>query len=293
MQKIAESLKGPFNLAINRKSEIQYYKMKTQFIHMNFDGKRRGTETYLLKLKCNPAALTGKKFDQCTCKEFGLQINDNTLTAIPKLDNWEYEFNPMSGLDGGPVFGIPHDVFNDLKDKNGNKLSPDIRYAIYNNFVDFHALNDAFSRPMFGKGVDALKFIGDKIVHPAAFSEAPVNLGTTVKPGSVFHNGEITLELKGVSVVDGNACALVGYDSGESTLKMKMESGNRDKLTEGGSEYIGNIYIDLKTGFVRKITLDEFVITEVTEGESKEKNYTVRHLSMDLIDKKDFEKENF
>ena len=291
---LLQNLACQFDFSINRKLETQYYHMQTQFIHIGFDGKRTGTETYSLKLRYIPATLSEKKLDQCTIKEFCLQLNSENIVTIPALKSWSYEFNRMSGvLDKGPVFGIPHDKFEDISDSKGNKVSPEFCYAIYNNFIDFHALNDVFSRPLFGKGIDALKLIGDKIVHPAAFSEAPVSLGTTIKPGSVFRNGEVTLEFKGVSIVDGAVCAIIGYDSGESTLKMAVKS-SEDKYikTEGGSEYKGDIYMDLETGWVRKITLDEFVVTE-TEDENnpaKIKNYVVRHLLLRLINQQGFDK---
>ena len=224
-----------------------------------------------------------------------MRLNSEDFVTIPALRLWNYEFDQMSGLDGkGPVFGVPHNRFEGIKDSRGNELSPDIRYAIYNNFIDFHALNDGFSRPMFGRGIEQLKLVGDRIVHPAAFTEAPVNLGMAVKPSSVFRNGEVTLELKGISVVDGVLCALIGYDSGESTLKMIMASTEgADVLTEGGSEYKGDIYIDLGTGWVRKVTLDEFVVTETgaANSEAKVNRYTVRHLLLRLISQEEFEKD--
>jgi hypothetical protein len=295
IQKIAQDISGQFDFSIDRKLETQYYHMQTQIIHIGFDGKRTGTETYYLKLRDIPAALSEKKLDQCTVKEFGLQLNSENIVTIPALKSWSYEFNRMSGvLDKGPVFGISHDKFEGIVDSKGNKISPEFCYAIYNNFIDFHALNDIFSRPLFGKGIDALKLIGDKIVHPAAFSEAPVNLGTTIKPGSVFRNGEITLEFKGVGIVDGAVCAIIGYDSGESTLKMAVKSSEEKYIeTEGGSEYKGDIYMDLETGWVRKITLDEFVVTETEDGNNpaKIKSYTVRHLLLRLINQQGFEED--
>jgi hypothetical protein len=194
----------------------------------------------------------------------------------------------MSGMDGkGPVFGIPHGPFDSLTNDAGNKLSPNICYAIYNNLIDFHALNDVFSRPMkFSEGIQELKNAGDRAVHASAFTEAPISLGTTIKSGSVFRNGEVTLELKGLSVVDEAACVLVGYDSGESTLRMTIALGkDQDVMTEGGSEYKGGIYIDLETGWVRKATLDEFVVTqnETTNAPNRIPGYTVRHILLCLI----------
>lgn len=269
--------------------------MQTQFVHIGFDGKRTGVETYLLRLRCIPAALSGKNLDEYTCGDFGLQLDAGGITTIPALKLFTYRFDLMSGIaDKGPVFGIPHERFEGMTDSMGNKLPPDIRYAVYNNFIDFHALNDIFSRPMkFGKGIQELKSFGDRIVHAAAFTEAPVSLGTTVKPGSVFRNGEVTLELKGISVIDEAACALVGYDSGESTLKMTIVlSKDQEVVTQGGSEYKGDICIDLETGWVRRVTLDEFVVTETeaTNAPTKTHGYTVRHLLLRLISQQEFEK---
>lgn len=293
--RLAKNLRGPFNLPIDRKSETMYFSMQTEFVHMGFNGRRTETETYFLTLRCIPAASLGKKHDQYTCREFYLRLNSEDVVTIPALRLWEYELDPMSGLDGkAPVFGVPHNRFEGIIDSRGNKLSPDIRYAIYNNFIDFHALNDALSRPLFGRGIEQLKTVGDRIVHPAAFTEAPVNLGSAVMPGSVYRNGEVTLELKGISVVDNTLCALIGYDSGESTLKMIMASPDgANVLTEGGSEYKGDIYIEFETGWVRKVTLDESIVTETEAAncDVKVKGYTVRHLLLRLISQEEYEKE--
>jgi len=290
MERLVQDLRGPFDLSIDRKPETEYFQMQTQFVHFAFDGKRTGTETYRFNLRFVPAALSGKNLDECTCQEFSLQLNASAIVTIPALKLWTYQLFSRTDL----MFGIPHDRFEGLTDSLGNKIAPDIRYAIYNNFIDFHALNDAFSRPLkFGKGIQDLKFIGDRIVHMAAFTKAPVNLGTAVKAGSFFHNGEVTLELKGVSVVDGAACAMVGYDSGESTLELVMAtSSGQEIMMKGGSEYKGHIYIDLETAWVRKVTLDESVVTEssVPNALTKIDGYTARHILLRLISQPDFEK---
>jgi hypothetical protein len=295
-ERLAQDLRGPFDLSIDRKPETQYFHMQTQFIHMGFDGRRTGVETYLLRLRCIPAALSGKSLDEYMCREFGLQINNGGIVTLPALRLFNYQFDLMSGIVGkGPVFGIPHEPFGGMKDSLGNPISPDISYAAYNNFVDFHGLSDVFSRPMkFGKGIQDLKYVGDRVIHVAAFTEASVSLDKVVKPGSVFHNGEITLELKGISLVDHCPCALVNYDSGESTLRMTFaQSNNEEVMTEGGSEYTGDLYIDLATGWLRKATLDEFVITQsnTTRAPNKTPSYTVRHLLLRLISQQDFEKQ--
>ena len=295
IHRLAKDIGGNLNLAIHRKPETHHFQMQTEFVHLGFNGKRTATERYGVTLRCDPAVAVKHRLDHYTCGGFCVQLDADTVVTIPALDNWAYDFDPMSGADGqGPVFGVPHDRFEGLTDSGGREFPPDIRYAIYNNFIDFHALNDVFSRPLQGRGVEQLHRVGDRVVHPAAFVEAPVNLGSAVKPGSVYRNGEVTLELKGISIVDGAVCALIEYDSGESTLMMHMASASGpDTWIEGGSEYKGDIYLDLETGWVRKVTLDEFVETEtvVADSTAKVNACVVRHLWLRLIGKEAFERE--
>jgi len=295
LERLRRDLGSSFDLSIERQPATQHYHMQTQFIHMGFDGRRTGVETYLLRLRCVPGVSPGKNLDEYTCLEFGLQLTNGRILTLPGLRQFTYGFDYMSGVTGkGPLFGIPQEPFKGLKDSLGNLLAPDIAYATYNNFVDFHALSDVFPRPLkYIKGVEQLKLVGDRIVHPGAHSEAPVSLDGVVRSGSVFRNGELTLELKGLSLVDGRPCALVNYDSGESTLKMAFVRGEReDLMMEGGSEYTGDIYIDLASGWVRKVTLDEFVVTQTSTRSQPNKipGYTARHILLRSVPPEDFKK---
>jgi hypothetical protein len=292
--KLLHELKGPFDLAAGRAPEIHYFRMETQVVHLGFDGKRTGTETYVLDLECVPSPLAGGKGDRYTCRRFELRMNGGEPVTIPALREWTYTFTSTpSGMDSeGQVFGIPHAKFEGITDSRGVTLAPAIRYAVYNTFIDFHAFNDGFARPTEGgKGIQDLTMIGQKIVHAAAFSEPPVNLGSGIKKGSVFRNGEVTLEFKGLGVVDGAVCAVVGYDSGESTLKMIMPFGpDKEIVTEGGSEYKGDLFVGLATRWVRKVTMDEFVVTstKMPGPGPKIDAYTVRHLLMRMTGKEEF-----
>jgi len=291
------ALKGPFDLAAPRVPQIQYFRMETQVVHIGFDGMRTGVETYILKLKCVPGALSSPSSasDEYTCDEMRLQIGDGPFANIPALSGWTYKFSPGmdSGIDDkGQVFGIPHAKFEDIADSRGTKLPSVIRYAVYNNFIDFHAFNDVLPRPVPGGGIQDLTTVGQKIVHAASFTAPPVNLGSGIKEGSFFRNGEITLEFKGLTVVDDAVCAIAAYDSGESTLKMIMPlAEDKEIVTTGGSTYRGDIDIDLATRWVRKVTLDESVVTQTTvPGPTPKMDaYTIRHLLLRLISKEEFE----
>jgi len=65
--------------------------------------------------------------------------------------------------------------------------------------------------------------------------------------------------------VNGKTCALLEYDSGESTFRMiQQPAPNFDVVTTGTSHYMGDIYKDLESNWVLKVTLTEFVVSETT-----------------------------
>jgi len=296
-------LEGPFDLAGALAPETRYYIQTTEFVHFGFDGRRTGAETYTVKLRIVPAALSGRAGDECTVREFRIDPGGGATVTIPALAGWSYVFR--AGPDGrdaqGLVLGIPHDKFLDLETSEGKKIPPLGSYPVYNSFIDFHAFNDVFARPTAaGAGIQDLRTIGRSIRHDSAFSEPPVNLGQGIREGSVFRNGDVRLVFKGIGLVDGAACAVVGYDSGESTLKMIMPwADGRDIVTEGGSQYAGDIYIDLATRWVRKVTMDEHVVTETrvpapgaggAAPGQRVQGYIVRHLLTRLVGREEYEK---
>ena len=200
-------LKQTFDLGAERAAQTQYFVMTSKLINYALDGTRLGTDTMRIRLKCVPAQVGGREADQYTCTDFTIEFAGAPEVSVPALCNWTHEFGAASmGIDDkGQVFGIDHSKFENLTDADGKPIPPDKSYHVYNAFIDFHGFCDAFARPMpgEGKGVEDLKHIGDRIVHAAAFSEPPVNLGSNVEEGSTFKNGEVTLALKGLGLVDG------------------------------------------------------------------------------------------
>ncbi len=285
-----ESVLGrTFNLAGKRSQETQHFQMESRLIHYALDGTRVSTDIYKLHLKCVPAQLSGKAGDEYTCLDFTLKIGNEPEVSIPVLKDWSYVFNMTpTNLDGkGQVLGIDHAKFVNLKDANGNAIPQVNAYHIYNAFIDFHGFCNVFAERTYGgKGIQDLKKIGQKIVHESAFSEPPVDVGGNVAKGSFFKNGEITLEFKGLCLVDNAPCAIVTVDSGQSSFKMIMNPGtNMEQRAIGSSHYKGDIYIDLATKWVKRATFDELVITESTTpatqkkaNEVVERNITIRNI---------------
>ena len=261
-------LRQTFDLAGPRSVQVQVFDMETRVITYAPDGKRINTDVLKLKLKCTPARVTGKEADEYTCLKFTLQFGNNPEVAVPAVAHWTYLFkNTASGLDEkGQMFGIDHAKFEKLVDANGQAIPPDKAYYVYNAFIDFHGFCNVFAEPtQGGKGIQDLKSMGQKIVHAAAFTEPPVNLGSNIEKGSTFKNGEVTLELKGLGLVDGAACALVGFDSGQSSFQMVVKPmPNMEVRAVGASHYKGDLYLDLATRWVRKVTMDELVVAEST-----------------------------
>lgn len=258
-------LKQEFNLAGERSQEKQFYRMNSECINYALDGKRLSKDVYRIFLKWVPAKIAGTVGDEMTCVKLTVQFGDTSEAAIPALANWSYSF--QDGIDEqNQVFGIDHSKFENLKDSNGNLIPPDKAYHIYNAFIDFHAFCNVFAEPIAeGKGIQDLTTIGQRIIHSAAFSEAPTHLGKNISEGSFFKNGEITLEFKGLSVSKDGECALLGVDSGESSFKMIVKATPEfEVVAVGSSHYKGDIYKDLVSNWVQKVVFDEIVVTEVT-----------------------------
>ena len=266
-ENITNFLAKPFDLAGERKIERQYFFMETKLIHYSLNGTRTGADTFNLWLEFVPASLSGEKEDRYICRRFTVQKGTETPVSIPALTDWSYKF--YSGIDqSGQVFGIDHTKFENIKNEKGEALPPDFAYFVYNTFIDFHGFCDVFASPVEGgdgTGIQDLKFIGDKIIHAASNTEPPVNLGSNVAEGSTFKNGVATLEFKGISLVDGSLCSLVAFDSGESSFHMIMRpTPDMEIDTVGSSHYKGDLYIDLESYWVRKVVMDEVVVSETT-----------------------------
>ena len=262
-------LEQTFDLGADRSAETQYFVMTSKMLVYALDGTRQGTDTMTLHLKCVPAKVSGRDADQYTCTEFTIEFADGSEVSVAPLRNWSYDFrHTATSMDEkGQLLGIDHARFENLTYANGKPVRPDQAYHVYNAFIDFHAFCDNFARPVpgDGKGVQDLKRVGDRIVHAAAFSEPPVNVGSNVAEGSTFKNGEVTLAFKGLSAVDGAACAIVAYDSGASSFQMVATPTPDMKIRSvGSSHYLGDLYIDLASQWVRKATMYELAVSETT-----------------------------
>ncbi len=263
---LASALGQEVFLGGSRAPGTRYYDMETSLTHFAADGTRGDKDTYRIKLLCEPLGDFADEGARYTCKQFVYIKPNGDEVSIPALEGWTYTFKMTeTGIDEkGQVFGIDHTKFQGLTDSNGAALQSDKSYIIYNTFIDFHGFCDLFAAPARdGKGVQHLTRLGQSVVLDASHSTPPVNLGVHIKEGSYFKNGQITLALKGLSLVDDAPCAIVEFDSGDSSFMMLMEPmPGMVVKTLGGSHYFGDIYIDLATFWPRKVVMRELVICE-------------------------------
>lgn len=265
-ESLASLLAQEFDLSGARTTDTQHYLLETRVTLFAPSGAPRQTFTLKLRLEINPARQSGKDGDEYICREFLIKQDDAPYVSVPALKDWAYIFRPdFTGTDTDtPIFGISHTPFEGLKDSNGKPFPVLLAYGAYNSFIDFHAFSNIYAeQTTVGGGMQDLRTIGKKVLHAAAFTEPPVNLGSQIAEGSTFKNGEVTLQFKGLSLVDEAVCALVAYDSGESSFKMRMRPApNLEIETVGRSHYFGDLYIDLETKWVRKVTMSEFVVSQ-------------------------------
>ncbi len=258
------------NIDLNgpRSAGTRYYQMQTTLVSISPDGTRGETETFRVKLACAAVKEAEDAGVRYTCARFDYVKPNGETVQIPALAGWGYTYHETEdGLDDkGQVFGIDHSRFENLTDSQDQPIGPDKAYFIYNTFVDFHAIVDVFAKPAKdGQGIQNLSAFGQQVVHTAADSTAPTHLGGNIMEGSFFKNGRITLTLKGLTVVDENPCALVGYDSGDSSFRMLMEPMPGMQVESvGSSHYFGDICVDLLTKWPQRADMGEFVVTQST-----------------------------
>jgi hypothetical protein len=253
-----------YNLVPQHSKDTQYYAMESKLEKHALDGTPQGWDVYRLYLRCVPYA-DPSRGDEYTCLKFTVQLNNSAELSIPSLTNWKYFFSlATSEADTkNEMFGIDHSKFEKLTDENGKLLPFENTYHVYNAFIDFHTMSVFDEKTTSGNGIQNLKYIGDKIIHGASFSQPPVNFGSQVGEGSYFKNGEITLTFKGLGLVTGKTCAMLEYDSGESSFYMLVKPmANMEVTTKGSSHYWGDINKNLTTGWIQKASLHEIVISE-------------------------------
>ena len=277
------SLDAEFDLGAARAATPHFYEMRTTSITYEQDGARKPHQELRLLLQCVP----GDEGVEYTCVRMTVRT-DGDASEIPDLAGWSYEFRPdQTGSNAtGDMFGIHHGKFQGLVDASGQAVDPALSYAVYNAFVDFHAMCNVFAEPADdGAGIQDLKRVGDTIVHAAASSEGTVHLEGVTESGSAFRNGEITLTFKGLGVVDGAPCAIVAYDSGDSSFVMTMEPVPGMSINAvGSSHYFGDIYVDLESMWVAKAALSEFVVTDVTmDGQPLTNTVIERTISIQAV----------
>ena len=247
----------------------QWFWMETRVMKYSPDGTREDSDVYRLWLHAVPAG----DGDDFTCLRFTVRSKDAEAYSIPILANWIYHISatPKGHDEKGQLLGIDHDRFEKLKDSSGKRVPIEQSYLVYNAFIDFHSLFIFSEKTDGGNGVQDLHQVGDKIVHAAAFSEPEVNLGSQIAEGSHFKNGEITLEWKGMGWVNNKRCALLGYDSGQSSFFMITKPFPLITVkTKGSSHYFGDIYKDVESGWIEKGDLHEIVVSETNvPGQSK------------------------
>lgn len=266
-----------YNLVPVHSKDTQYFEMMSRMDTHNPDGALKSWDMYHLYLRCVPSN-DPLKGDEYTCLKFTVQIDKGPELAIPSLTGWKYYFSlTANAMDQkGQVFGIDHSKFENIKDEKGNAVPAGNTYHVYNAFIDFHSMYVFCEKSGAGNGAQNLKKLGDKVIHAASNSKAPVNLGSSVEDGSYFQNGEVTLLFKGLSWENEKTCALLEYDSGQSAFFMKMKPmPNVEVTTKGSSHYFGDIYKDLASGWFQKATLHELIITETEIPSMSKVNGTV------------------
>jgi hypothetical protein len=284
-----------YDLVGGRSRETQHFALESRLTIRSTSGKLKSVDTFRQFLMVTPGDPSDGESDRFTCSKFSIQRGDDPTVGVPSLEGFSYEVNrgllDENGFDDqGRLYGIPEELFEGLADSTGEKLSFEIGYQVYSVFFYYHGYTDYAMPTQKGTGVQDLERVGDKIVHDAAFAELPIP-GKLAKTGSVWKNGEVTLEFRGLETIEHRLCAVLSFDSGSCSWSVPMNYMPVMKLkTTGVSNYRGDIHLDLESKLVKKV---EMVLSETTAtsmwGIPVNKSVPTTNLTIKAISQEEFD----
>jgi len=288
-----DMLKQEYDLGRKRSEKPQFYITRHEVAYHASNGKQKSVDKFELYLTLEPGKHSASEMGTYTCTKFYIQLKGGTIVSIPSLAGWSYGFSTQSldseGLDAqGLMLGIPHKKFENLTDSTGTKLSIEAQYQVYSAFIYFHSYCIKLAEE---ESAQSLKKIGDNVVNDLTALESPVNLGSTFLEGSKFLHGIETLEFKGLSVVDGKTCAILGFDEKGGGYVMYIKPMPILKVkTVGGTRVSGDIYIDLESLWVKKVIATVMDMTKTTMfGIPVEISIPITTLTIRSVNKEEFE----
>ncbi len=284
--KLAEELSREFRLDGPRAEEERFYESTTEMTRAFKDGKTEPAGTFRLFLQATPVKKDkdNKPTFQYSCRGFVLESADGKKQTVPALEKFTYQIEP--GIDAKKqVMGIEHSKFFNLKDAAGNNLQLADPYLVYNTFIDYHGFNDSIATV-------GLRRIGDS-VDMGGRQELPVHLGDSIKEGSVYRLGDGRRRLDGIGLVNKQPCAIVAFDSDDSSFLMKLDMPNMKMDVEGYSRFEGNVQIELASNWPASCKWKEIIITQAKKADKVVPNSEQIMLRVGTIlalSKQDFEK---
>jgi hypothetical protein len=262
---MVEMLEQEYNLMSSRFNNPLSYVTQFEVAYHSSNGKLKWVDKFELNLTLNPSD-NSKGTEKFTCTKFSVQLKGGVNATIPSLEGWSYNFSletlNKEGLDEqGLMFGIPHSKFENLIDSNGKKLSIEAQYQVYSAFIYFHS----YCSQLADQSAKSLKKIGDQSINDLTGLESPVDLGKKFLNGSKFLHGIETLEFKGLGLIEGKKCAIIGFNETGGGYVMYIRPMPVLKVkTVGGTRYSGEMYIDLKSLNVKKVKVTIIDMTKTT-----------------------------
>lgn len=122
--------------------------------------------------------------------------------------------------------------------------------------------------------------------------EVPIHLEPTVREGSKFKNGSITIGFGGLSLSGGVPSALINIASHDGSFELILapRPGVVMKAT-GGSTYQGNFFLELDSHWMNRLEFREFTVSRMTMGALEVgTNVTDRQVLIQAVSRVEFQK---
>lgn len=288
-----QMINSEFNLAPPRSLKEQYFVGQHRVNQHAVGGKLLNAHSYELDITCKPGNQDLGKPDTYTCSRFVFKPYTKSKVTIPSLENWYYSFDPSSfendGLDSdGIMWGLPHEMFEGMKDSSGKEISIDPQYQVYSAFTYFHSFCGS---NIVSNEASRLKKIGDRTTIEMPPS-SPVNLGSMFLSNSKYDHGETIMEFSGLSAVDEKTCAVFRmWEIGGGYMMYIRPMPTLSVKTIGSTRIVATMFLDLETGWIRKA---EATITDITKttmyGIPVETSSIITDLQIQALSQDAFEK---
>lgn len=247
-----------YDLSFNdREGDVDYFRMKTIYYHGDHLGIMKDRDEVLGIFQRQVLTVNQESFvTKYTWKNVRV---GHSPTIKEDITEWQH-LSFAEGFTYEIDLNEPSFLLSPVDHTNIPKTLLGLRFWV--KLMDAHAQFELLRTETHGS-ISQIKKIGDRVSTPGAHQEGGWDFPPMITE-STFANGDYDTMFTGLSIIDGNTCAILEYINADSRLNSKMQVTPKMVFDQDGtSNFWGHIYLDLETGKLIKGDLYEYVVVQV------------------------------